>query len=149
MISPPNEFVDYVLEIMSHWATVSSRKMFGGYGLYREGVMFSLVADEVLYLKTDAASVTQFERAGSLPFVYQSATRSVQMSYWSAPAESVESPAEMRDWCQLAYAAALRAHAGVQPKDSRMGIQPKVFGTDARPKVSRTSQSVPRSRKAK
>lgn len=140
MISPPNEFVDYVLEIMSHWATVNSRKMFGGYGLYREGLMFALIADEALYFKTDAASVAQFERSGSLPFVYQSATRSVQMPYWSAPAESLESPAEMREWCQLAYASALRAHAGAQPKDSRMDIQPK---------VSRTSQSVPRSRKAK
>lgn len=131
MISPPNEFVDYVLEIMSHWATVNSRKMFGGYGLYREGLMFALIADEALYFKTDAASVAQFERSGSLPFVYQSATRSVQMPYWSAPAESLESPAEMREWCQLAYASALRAHAGAQPK------------------VSRTCQSVPRSRKAK
>jgi DNA transformation protein len=140
MISPPNEFVDYVLEIMSHWATVNSRKVFGGYGLYREGLMFALIADEALYFKTDAASVAQFERSGSLPFVYQSATRSVQMPYWSAPAESLESPAEMksscpgtrmRDWCQLAYASALRAHAGAQPK------------------VSRTCQSVPRSRKAK
>ena len=131
MVSSPNEFLDYVLETMSHSAAVTSRKMFGGYGLYREGLMFALIAGEALYFKTDAASVAQFEKAGSLPFVYRSATRSVQMSYWSAPAESLESPAEMRDWCQLAYAAALRAHAG------------------ARPKVSRTAKPVPRSRKAK
>lgn len=131
MVSSHNEFVAYVLETMSRWATVSSRKMFGGYGLYREGLMFALIADETLYLKTDAGSAAQFERAGSLPFVYQSATRTVQMSYWSAPAESLESPAGMRDWCQLAYAAALRANAG------------------ARPKGLRTVKPVPRSRKAK
>jgi len=119
MISPPNEFLSYVLEVMLHWAAVSSRKMFGGYGLYREGLMFALIADEALYFKTDAANVAQFERAGSLPFVYQSAARSVQMSYWSAPAESLESPAEMRDWCQLAYAAALRAHAAKPVPRSR------------------------------
>ena len=119
MIFPPDEFLSYVLELMSHWAEVSSRKMFGGYGLYREGLMFALIADEALYFKTDATNVVQFERAGSLPFVYQSAARSVQMSYWSAPAESLESPAEMRDWCQLAYAAALRAHAAKPVPPSR------------------------------
>lgn len=119
---------------------VSSPNEFGGYGLYREGLMFALIAGEVLYFKTDAASVAQFEQAGSLPFVYQSATRLVRMSYWSAPAESLESPAETKSfcpgtrmcgWCQLAYAAALRAHVG------------------ARPKVLRTAKLVPRSRKAK
>jgi DNA transformation protein len=119
MVSPRNEFVDYVLETMSHWAAVSSRKMFGGYGLYREGLMFALIADEQLYLKTDAVSVARFEKAGSSPFVYQSAARTVQMSYWSAPAECLESPAEMREWCSLAYAAALRAHAAKPATRSR------------------------------
>jgi DNA transformation protein len=115
MVSTRNEFVDYVLETMSHWSSVNARRMFGGYGLYRDGLMFALIADDVLYFKTDAANVAQFERAGSLPFVYQSATRTVQMSYWSASADSLESPDEMRDRCQSAYAAALRAHA-VTPK---------------------------------
>ncbi len=116
MVSTRNEFVDYVLETMSHWANANARRMFGGYGLYREGLMFALIADDVLYFKTDAANVTQFEQAGSQPFVYHSATRIVKMSYWSAPAESLESPDEMRDWCQLAYAAALRASVGMPKK---------------------------------
>lgn len=111
MVSPHNEFLAYVLETMSHLGAVTSRRMFGGYGLYREGVMFALIADDTLYLKTDADNVLRFEQAGSLPFTYQTAERKVQLSYWSAPADCLESPAEMRDWCQLAYAAALRAHA--------------------------------------
>ena len=111
MVSPHNEFLAYVLETMSHDAAVTSRRMFGGFGLYRDGLMFALIADDTLYLKTDADNVMRFEQAGSLPFTYQSAGRSVQLSYRSAPAECLESPAEMRDWCQLAYAAALRAHA--------------------------------------
>ena len=115
MTSPHNDFVEHVREVMAHWAAISVRKMFGGFGLYREGLMFALIADDTLYFKTDAENVKHFEQANSTPFVYQSAGRSVQMSYWSAPAESLESPAEMRDWCQLAYAAALRA---AQPKSS-------------------------------
>lgn len=106
-----NEFAEYVVELMAGWAPVLARKMFGGHGLYREGLMFALIADDQLYFKTDADNVAQFERAGCRPFVYESKLRTVQMSYWSAPETCLESPAEMRDWCQSAYAAALRAHA--------------------------------------
>jgi len=65
---------------MSDWATVSARKMFGGYGLYREGLMFALIAEDELFFKADSNNVAQFERAGSRPFVYRSKDRSVQMS---------------------------------------------------------------------
>jgi DNA transformation protein and related proteins len=104
-----NEFVDYVVELMAGWATVSARKMFGGYGLYREGLMFALIVEDELFFKTDTDNVAQFERTGCHPFVYASKTRTVQMSYWSAPAASLDSPAEMVEWCQSAYGAALRA----------------------------------------
>ena len=106
-----NEFVDYVVELMADWAAVSARKMFGGYGLYREGLMFALIVEDELFFKTDANNVAQFERAECHPFVYQSQTRTVQMSYWSAPAASLDSPAEMGVWCQSAYGSALRAQA--------------------------------------
>ena len=109
MVSSRNQFVDFVLETMLHWASVNSRKMFGGYGLYRDELMFALITDDTLYFKTDEYNVAQFKQAGSLPFVCHSKTRVVQMSYWSAPAECLESPDEMRDWCNLAYATALRS----------------------------------------
>jgi DNA transformation protein len=43
MPSSRNEFVDHVVELMMDWATVSARKMFGGFGLYRKGLMFALI----------------------------------------------------------------------------------------------------------
>lgn len=110
MAAARNEFAEYVVELMAGWAPVSARRMFGGHGLYCEGLMFALIADDQLYFKTDADNVAQFERASCRPFVYESQTRTVQMSYWSAPEACLESPAEMREWCQSAYAAALRAH---------------------------------------
>lgn len=116
-----NEFVDFVVELMAGWAAVSARKMFGGYGLYREGLMFALIVGDELFFKTDKGNVAQFERVGSHPFVYQSQARTVQMSYWSAPEASLESPAEMDDWCQSSYGAALRAQAAKVNKGKRKG----------------------------
>ena len=119
MPSARNEFVDYVVELMADWAQVTARKMFGGYGLYREGSMFALIADDQLFFKADAGNESQFERAGSHPFVYTSQARTVQMSYWSAPEASLESAAEMNDWCRSAYGAALRAPAAKAGKPGK------------------------------
>ena len=119
MSAARNEFVDYVVELMSGWATVSVRKMFGGYGLYREGLMFALIAEDELFLKTDADNLAKFERAGSHPFVYQNQSRAVQLSYWSAPPASLDSPAEMGEWCQSAYGSVLRAQAAKAGKGKR------------------------------
>ena len=52
-MSISDEFVDYVIDQLSDWGEVSARKMFGGAGLYREGAMFGLIADDVAYLKVD------------------------------------------------------------------------------------------------
>ncbi|MGB7649895.1 MAG: TfoX/Sxy family protein [Gallionella sp.] len=109
MASSPNEFLSYVLEAMSHRALVSARRMFGGFGLYRDGLMFALIVQDELFFKTDAENVAQFERAGSHPFSYQTKARIVKVVYWSAPAECLESPSDMSDWCQLGFAAARRA----------------------------------------
>ena len=116
MPSVRNEFVDYVVELMADWARVSARRMFGGYGLYREGLMFALIVEDELFLKTDTGNVVQFEQAGSRPFVYQSRDRTVQLSYWSAPAASLDSPAEMGEWCRSAYGSALRAQTAKAAK---------------------------------
>lgn len=64
----PDEFVDYVVEQISGWGEVSVRRMFGRAGLYREGTMFAVVADDVAYLKVDDSNRDDFLRAGSAPF---------------------------------------------------------------------------------
>ena len=58
------EFVANVLEVMAPWASVSARRMFGGYGLYREAQMFAIVIEDTLYLKTDTpAAIDSSPRA--------------------------------------------------------------------------------------
>jgi DNA transformation protein and related proteins len=104
-----SDFVTHVLELMHPWAPVTARRMFGGHGLYRDGLMFALEADDTLYVKVDAGSASQFVACGCRPFVYTGGGRAVQMSYWTVPPECTESPAEMARWCDLGWQAALRA----------------------------------------
>lgn len=87
---------------------MTARKMFGGYGLYHEGLMFALVADDTLYLKADADTVGDYTARGLGPFEYRKGGRIVKMSYFLAPAEILEDRDEAARWARRAYEAALR-----------------------------------------
>ena len=104
-------FLPYVLELLAPQDGISARAMFGGHGIYRNGVMFALIASDTLYLKVDATNQADFEHAGSRPFVYQSKNRAkpVQMSYWEAPPAALERSEVMCQWAAGAQAAATRA----------------------------------------
>jgi len=47
------EFVTYVVDLMQSIGPVRAKGMFGGHGIFLEGLMFGLIADSVLYLKVD------------------------------------------------------------------------------------------------
>ena len=104
-----SEFVEYLKEMFREFGSVNARKMFGGHGIYFDGVMIGLVADDTLYLKVDAESVPKFTESGLSQFEYPKGDKMVGMSYYLAPEEALEDPTEMRKWAQLAYEAALRA----------------------------------------
>jgi DNA transformation protein len=106
-----NEFAAHSAELLSTVGRVAVRRMFGGYGLYCDGTMFALIADDVLYLKVDEANRGEFERAGATPFVYEAKGRRTVMSYFSAPDQALESRELAAPWARSAYAAALRARA--------------------------------------
>jgi DNA transformation protein and related proteins len=58
----------YVLEQLQDLGRVVGRAMFGGVGLYHDGIFFGLIADDTVYLKVDDASRPRFEAAGAKPF---------------------------------------------------------------------------------
>ena len=59
-----SEFVTHVVDMLEPLGPVSARRMFGGYGIYLDGMMFALVADDILYLKVDGESRSEFTAVG-------------------------------------------------------------------------------------
>lgn len=103
-----NEFVEYLLELLQGIGDVRARAMFGGYGIYHDGIMFALVADEVLYFKTDDSNIQDFEERGLEPFHYQRGDKQVSMSYSEAPGEVLDDSDELIPWARKAIDAARR-----------------------------------------
>ena len=106
-----SDFVEYVLELLAPLGPVKARKMFGGYGLYHDGLMFALIGDEILYIKADDANRQQFTAAGCQPFSYHKKGKPYHMSYYQAPAEALDDAQTLCEWARLGYDAAVRATA--------------------------------------
>src|SRR5207342_925996 len=87
---------------------VGLRRMFGGHGVYLDGLFVAIVVDGLLYLKVDAETEPSFLAAGCAPFVYESSGKTVAMSYWSVPESALDSAEDMQPWARRAIAAALR-----------------------------------------
>ncbi|MBV8466960.1 MAG: TfoX/Sxy family protein [Burkholderiales bacterium] len=120
-----NEFVSWLCEQLSPMGTVKGRAMFGGWGIYCDGLCFAIVDDEVFYLKTDQETVARFEAAGSSPFVYTMKDgKQMSMSYWRIPDEALEDRVDLIEWSRTGLGAALRAQAVKKPKASKTPRKP-------------------------
>ena len=106
-MSVNNEFVRYVLDQLRGLGVVTSRKMFGGAGLYLDGTIFALIAYDTLYFKVDETNRSDFEKAGMEPFQPFDDT-SYAMSYYEVPIDVLEESDELVAWARDALAAARR-----------------------------------------
>lgn len=86
------EFVSYILEDqLASLSGLSSRPMFGGFGLYCDGVIVGIVIEDELYLKVDATNKPHYVAMGSSPFSYRrNGGKEVALSYWKVPLEALE-----------------------------------------------------------
>lgn len=104
-----NEFTDYVKEVFESLGPIQARKMFGGFGLFFDGVMFGLIADDTLYLKSDPTIEPYFTERDLEQFTYNKRGKPIKMSYFMAPEELFEDPEQAAIWARRSVDAALRA----------------------------------------
>jgi DNA transformation protein and related proteins len=104
---------EFIRELFAPFGAVSTRRMFGGAGIWSEGLMFALIFDGAIFLRVDEASIPDFEREGSKPFVYTRAKSKgrvgrASLSYWRLPERLYDDPEELAVWARRALAIAER-----------------------------------------
>ncbi len=102
-------FVSYVMELLAPFGNVRARRMFGGHGIFRDELMFGIIANETLYLKADDENRADFEARGLERFVYYKKGKPMYLSYYQAPEEALEDSGDMLAWAQKSFAAAVRS----------------------------------------
>lgn len=98
-----SDFIDFVLDQLSDWGNVQTKRMFGGAALYREELAFGLIADDVVYLKVDETNVNKYLQAGSIqlkPFK----NHATVLSFYNIPPEVFEDSDEFITWAKESLA---------------------------------------------
>lgn len=99
---------DAIHDLFAGLGPVTIKRMFGGKGIYFNGLIIALEVDDEILLKADKVSAPEFEAAGSRQWRYTGKSKPVDMPYWSIPDEAVDDPDAMAEWAKRAYEASLR-----------------------------------------
>jgi DNA transformation protein len=103
-------FKEFVADLLANFGQVTIRNMFGGAGVYADGVMFALLANDNFYLKADETSARAFADEGMQPFTYRPEGREpIAMSYWEVPPRLLDEPHELASWAREAHRIACAA----------------------------------------
>src|SRR5512138_2323581 len=91
---------EFVLEQLSRVTPVTDKSMFGGIGIYAQGLFFALIADDRLYFKVDDVTRPDFERTGMEPF--RPFGEDSAMGYYEVPVDVVEDSIQLAAWVKQA-----------------------------------------------
>lgn len=103
------QLADHIADVFRAFGPVQLKRMFSGYGIFHDGIMFGLLLDEALYLKADAGNVGEFRALGLERFTYARKSRVVGLSYYRAPDSIMDDSIEAAEWARRSFDAALRA----------------------------------------
>jgi len=104
-----DEFSQHLTDVFRLFGPITLRRMFAGYGVFRDGIMFGLVYEETLYLKVDAENIANFRDQGLRQFEYVRQGKMIGLSYYQAPEAVLEDINEATLWGRRSFEAALRA----------------------------------------
>ena len=115
----PDRTTAFLLELLSPLGAIAARRMFGGVGLFRDGLMFCLIAREELYFKVGDLNRPAYEEAGEAPFTYETKNGTNTLSsYWRCPPDLLDDGETFRTWARAAMDAAIAA-GKTKPKPAR------------------------------
>ena len=96
-------YLEFIVEQLSEIIPIKSRRMFGGVGIYGDGLFFAIIADDILYFKVDDTNRSDYERQGMGQFG--------NMQYYQLPAVQLEDLDGLREWVNKSLTVAARKHS--------------------------------------
>jgi DNA transformation protein len=94
------EYIEYILDQLDDMGEINVIRMFGGAGLYLDGIFFAIVADDTLYFKVDDSNKPDYLAAGMQKFH--------TLRYYEVPPDVLEDSETVKEWAERAVAVAIR-----------------------------------------
>lgn len=105
-------FAEFLREQLAPLGHVTMRRMFGKTGVFCNGLMFGMVADDVLYVRVDDENRAAFKEAeADPPLNYEKRGSTIDLSFWRVPERLLDEPEELVLWATTALGAARRVAA--------------------------------------
>jgi DNA transformation protein and related proteins len=100
MTAKDDSFKDFVLDQLHALDDIEARRMFGGYGLYRDETFFGIIHKGKLFFKIDDSTVGEYRRRKMKPF--RPNAKQTLKSYYQVPVDIIEDMDELREWAMRA-----------------------------------------------
>lgn len=100
-------FKGYIIDQLEQLGYVTVKKMFGGAGIYHGGIIFGLIADDVLYFKVDDSNRSDYEQAGMKQYRPPFIDKPMVMPYSEVPADILEDRERLSEWARNALFASM------------------------------------------
>ncbi len=115
------EFVIWLEDVFSIVQDTSARKMFGGVGLFRQGLMYALaLSDGRIALKADNQTSQAFIDEDCEEWTHARKDGKItRMGYWYMPERLTDEPEELLEWSMKAFEVALRADQKKSPSQRK------------------------------
>ena len=101
------DYLAFVLDQLAGLGGVTSRRMFGGAGLYCDGLFFGLIDNDVLFFKADDSNRGDYESEGMKRFCPFPDQPQYEMGYYEVPANALDDPEELAVWARKALVVAM------------------------------------------
>lgn len=106
------DYLAFVTDQLARSMKVTSRRMFGGIGLYADDLFFGLIDDDVLFLKVDDSNREDYTSRGCAPFQPLARDQTmVSIGYFAVPPEVLEDPDDLARWARKSWQVAAAAAA--------------------------------------
>ena len=102
MNAKDESFKDFVVDQLHELDEIEARRMFGGYGLYRDETFFGILHKGKLFFKIDETTVGEYRKRRMKPF--RPNGKQTLKSYYQVPADIIEDTDALCEWAIQAIA---------------------------------------------
>lgn len=104
-MSVSDDYIDFAKDLLSGLGEITVKRMFGGAGIYSDGLFFAIIENDTLRLKVDDTNRADFEAARMGPFKPYKDKKEI-MQYYEVPIEVLEDSRELEKWARKALVVA-------------------------------------------
>jgi DNA transformation protein and related proteins len=104
-----SDYLSYVLEQLAGLPRITSRRMFGGIGLYSDALFFGLIDNDTLFFKVNDSNRGDYVARNMAAFRPFPDKPDLSMSYFAVPADALEDRDELAVWARKSIAVAAAA----------------------------------------